>query len=245
MGMQDLYREVMKLNMMDDNDLKKDTARAFFEKLNYMKLPEHFNWAAEIFEGMHVKEQGQKTALVWADIASGETKSFTYQEFAFRGNQCLNTLRKAGVNKGDNMYMMVPIYPETWFASFACIKGGLVAVPTATTMTQRELEFRFAAYPPDTIIADVIYTDIIDAALAIVNMKPKAKLVLGKKEGWTDYADLASEAGRSRGRQNQIERSAVLLLYLRHHRTSQTGRPYRHQLSPGAPVNLGDDRYSH
>ena len=33
MGMEDLYREVMKLNMMDDNDLKRDTARAFFEKL--------------------------------------------------------------------------------------------------------------------------------------------------------------------------------------------------------------------
>ena len=36
--------------------------------------------------------------------------------------------------------MMMPIVPETWFASYACIKGGLVAVPTATTMTERELE---------------------------------------------------------------------------------------------------------
>ncbi len=194
MGMENLYREVMNLNMMDDNDLKKDKARAFFEKLNFMKLPEYFNWAAEIFEGLHVKERGSKNALVWCDIATTESKTFTYQEFAFRGNQCLNRLRKAGVEKGDNMYQMVPIVPETWFASYACIKGGLVAVPTATTMTQRELEFRFEAYPPKVIIADIIYTDVIDLALQTSKMTPKLKLVLGKKEGWISYADLASEA---------------------------------------------------
>ena len=34
-------------------------------------------------------------------------------------------------------------------------------------MTQRELEFRFEAYPPMSIVADEIYTDIIDAALKV------------------------------------------------------------------------------
>ena len=96
MGMENLYREVMDLNMMDDNDRKKDVAKAFFEKLNFMKMPEYFNWAEEIFEGLHVKERGDKKALIWADIATTESKTFTYQEFAARGNQCLNKLRKAG-----------------------------------------------------------------------------------------------------------------------------------------------------
>ena len=39
MGMESLYREVMDLNNMDDNDQKRDVAKAFFEKLNFMKLP--------------------------------------------------------------------------------------------------------------------------------------------------------------------------------------------------------------
>ena len=194
MGMENLYKEVMDLNMMADDDRKKETAKTFFEKLNFMKMPEYFNWAAEIFEGLHVKERGDKKALIWADIATTESKSYTYQEFAFRGNQCLNKLRKSGIQKGNNMYMMVPIMPETWFASYACIKGGLVAVPTATTMTQRELEFRFEAYPPDSIIADAIYTDIIDAALKTTGKTPKIKLVLGDKAGWTSYTALTSEA---------------------------------------------------
>jgi 4-hydroxybutyrate---CoA ligase (AMP-forming) len=113
-----------------------------------MELPEYFNWADEIFEGLHVKERGDNTALIWADIATEEKKSYTYKEFAANSNQCLNALRNAGVQKGDNMYMMVPIVPETWFATYACVKGGLVIVPTATTMTMRELQYRFESLSP-------------------------------------------------------------------------------------------------
>ncbi len=194
MGMESLYKEVMDINMMEDDDRKDAAAKAFFERLNFSELPEHFNWAEEIFEGLHLKERGDKTALIWADILTQESKSYTYKEFAAKGNQCLNAIRKSGVQQGNNMYMMVPIVPETWFASYACVKGGLVAVPTATTMTQREMEFRFETYSPDCIVAAEVYTDLIDAALATNNATPKVKIVLGSKAGWTSYADLDNEA---------------------------------------------------
>ena len=192
MGMENLYREVMNLNAMDDTDEKRDAAKAFFDKFNSMKVPEHFNWASEVFEAMHVKERGDKDALIWEDLATGQRKTFTYSEFAAQGNQVLNAVREKGVDKGSNMYMMVPIVPETWFASYACIKGGLVSVPTATTMTQRELEFRFETYPPDSILADEIYADLIDEALKSSTVQPKIKLVRGNKEGWVSYDELAS-----------------------------------------------------
>lgn len=96
--------------------------------------------------------------------------------------------------KGDNMYMMVPIVPEIWFASFACIKGGVVAVPTATTMTMRELQFRFESYAPDSIVCDEQFTDLIDETIQVTGVTPKIKIVLGSKKGWTSYADLAKES---------------------------------------------------
>ncbi len=199
MGMENLYKEVMDLNMMDDNDNKEGVAKAFFEKLNSMELPEYFNWAEEIFDGLHVTERGDKTALVWADLTGDDKRSYTYKEFAANGNRCLNTLRNAGADKGDNMYMMVPIVPETWFASYACIKGGLVAVPTATTMTLREMEFRFETYPPNCIIADESYTDIIDEALQKTNKQPKIKLVRGSKAGWISYSELENQSPEAAG----------------------------------------------
>ena len=75
MGMENLYKEVMNLNMMDDNEEKEGVAKAFFEKLNSMAMPEYFNWAEEIFDGVHVVERGDKTALLWVDLTGEDKKS--------------------------------------------------------------------------------------------------------------------------------------------------------------------------
>lgn len=194
MTIQKLYKDVMEINMMPDTTEKESAAKDFFEKLNFMELPEQFNWAHEVFEELHVKESGDKTALIWTDIATKEVKTYTYKEFAGLGNKFLNALRSAGVEKGDNMYMMVPIVPETWFASFACVKGGVVAVPTATTMTMRELQFRFESYAPNAIVCDEQFTDLMDEAIQVTGVTPKIKIVLGSKEGWTSYAALDKES---------------------------------------------------
>jgi 4-hydroxybutyrate---CoA ligase (AMP-forming) len=194
MGIRDLYREVMALNMVDDNDRKESVARTFFQKLNAMKLPEYFNWAVDIFDELHVLERGEKTALIWMDIETQRKKNYTYAGFAANGNKCLNRLHKAGVKKGDNMYMMVPLVPETWFATYACMKGGLVIVLTATSLIMREMQFRFESYPPNVILSDETFTDMIDHAIAVTGVKPKIKLVLGQKEGWTSYEEVEKEA---------------------------------------------------
>lgn len=194
MSMTDLYKEVMDINTMEDDERKDSAAKSFFERLNTKELPEYFNWAEEVFEGLHVKERGDKAALIWADIMTEESKTYSYKEFNVKGNQCLNKLRSSGIEKGDNMYMMVPIVPETWFSSLACVKGGFVMVPTATTMTQREMEFRFETYSPDCIIAAEVYADLIDAALQVKGTQPKVKIVLGAKKGWISYDELDNES---------------------------------------------------
>ncbi|MFV0370931.1 MAG: hypothetical protein ACK5JI_04720 [Azonexus sp.] len=76
MSMVDLYREVMDLNMMEDDDRKMAQAGKFFAKLNAMPFPDTFNWAEEIFEGLHLAERGDHTALIWADIHSDATRTF-------------------------------------------------------------------------------------------------------------------------------------------------------------------------
>lgn len=114
-----------------------------------MDLPAEFNWAADILENFHAIERSDQPAVIWADMDSGAERTCTYRELVTEGNRCLNYLRRFGVSQRMNMYMMIPIVPETWFVSLACLKGGLVNVPTATSMTVRELQFRFESYPPD------------------------------------------------------------------------------------------------
>jgi len=175
MSLESTYREAMALNQIQDMAKREIAAQSFFKDLNKSELPEKFNWAAEIFEGIHVKERGDQLALIWTDMDTDAEQQFTYKEMAANGNKLLNFLRKKGVEQGNNLYMLTPIVPETWFATFAGIKGGLVSVPTATSMTEREIWFRFEAYKPDVIVAFEGLTDLVDDALEKADCTPKAK----------------------------------------------------------------------
>ena len=188
-----LYKEAMELNMMADDSDKEQAAKSFFDRLNKMDLPEYFNWADEVFEGLHVKETPDRKALIWTDLDTDETCEFTYAELAARSNQVLNLIRKSNVQAGDNVYMMIPIIPETWFASLAGVKGGLIVVPTAMTMTVKELEYRFKAYAPDVVIADETSAPIMEEAIMNTGVSPKVKLVIGKKDGWTQFSQASEQ----------------------------------------------------
>ena len=101
--MKEIYEEFIKLQQLPDNEEKEKAMKAFFDKLNTMKLPEYFNWAVEVFDGLHVKERGDTTALIWANLDTGEDKKFSYKEFAEEGNKLLNFLRGHGVKKGESL----------------------------------------------------------------------------------------------------------------------------------------------
>jgi acetyl-CoA synthetase/4-hydroxybutyrate---CoA ligase (AMP-forming) len=211
MAMESVYKEAMAINSMDDMEKRREAAKAFFEKINHMELPEYFNWAEEILEGLQAKERGDQPAIVWADMGTGEERRYTYRQLAAEGNRCLNFLRKNGIEQGQNMYMMIPIVPETWFATLACLKGGLINVPTATSMTVRELQFRFENYAPDSIVAEEAAAEAIDEALEATGAKPKIKIVLGKRDGWISYSELAGESETAEGA--RIKKDDVLICF--------------------------------
>ncbi|MDD9303593.1 MAG: AMP-binding protein [Desulfobacter sp.] len=195
--MKALFKEVIRINQMPDNGEKQVKAESFFENLNAMTLPAHFNWAQEVFEDIHVAQNPDKLALIYHNIHTLETSSFSYQALCQKSNQLINFLRAKGVAQKSNMYMMTPLCPEIWFASLACIKAGIVSVPTATTMTPRELEFRFETYKPDVIMADETSVDILEKAMEETGIYPKVKLVFGKKEGWISFDEIENESDQA------------------------------------------------
>ena len=205
--MKELFKEVIRINMMDETLDKENSAKKLFAKINTMELPEYFNWTSQIFEDLHVKENPDKIALIWTDIDTLKTKTYSYKTLSQKANQLINFFHKSGLEKGDNFYMMSPVLPENWFAGLACIKAGMVGVPTATTMTQRELEFRFETYSPKVIMADEDSARLIDNALEETGIEPKLKLVLGQKTGWISFDAIENEsieAGSAKTRSDDI-----------------------------------------
>ncbi|WDP89838.1 MAG: AMP-binding protein [Desulfobacter sp.] len=195
--MRELYKEVIQINQMPDNAEKEARAKSFFESLNAMTLPPKFNWVKEVFEGIHVARTPDKPALVFNNIHTLESQSFSYLELSQKANQLINLLADKGIGQKANMYMMSPICPEIWFASLACIKAGMVTVPTATTMTSRELEFRFETYRPDVILADQDSVEILERAIGETGISPKVKLVLGEAEGWISFDAIYNESDQA------------------------------------------------
>ena len=191
--MKEIFQKVIKINMMEETSAKEDCALDLSDTLNSMELPQYFNWAADIFEDLHVKENPDQKALIWTDLDTLETKTFSYKILSHKANQLINLSLKSGVEKGDNFYMMTPILPENWFASLACIKAGIINVPTPTTMTQRALEFRFETYAPNVIMADEESAALIDKTLEEINIEPKLKLVIGQKQGWVSVDMIKNE----------------------------------------------------
>ncbi len=198
-GLESVYREFITINNVMDYDKRRIELKKFFDKLNRMKLPEYFNWVVEVFEGIHVRERGDKKALLWYDMDSDEKKAYTYEEMGKEGNRLLRFLREHGVEKGDGVYAMLPSLPETWFSMLATLKGGMVIVPTATTMVPKELEYRFSVYPPKAVIADERSAGMIDEALSNLSIPEPVKIVIGERQGWISYDEVRGEKGEAEG----------------------------------------------
>jgi acyl-coenzyme A synthetase/AMP-(fatty) acid ligase len=184
---------------MEIIDLFKST-RNFIEEGNFSELkslkatkPENFNWYSDIFEPLNIHNNPNDNALIW--MYNQEEKSYTFKELGDQTNQFLNFIRKHGIQKADKLYAQLPLVPINWIAYLACIKGGIIISPTATTMETRDIEFRFQSIFPEMVLADEKSAEKIDAAESKFDNKIKLKLLVeGEREGWINVDEIFKES---------------------------------------------------
>lgn len=180
----DLYKNLRELIAEENFDeLRKLTA----------KKPERFNWVADVFEPLNVKEIPDEKALIW--IYNEQREDLTFSELSKKSNQFLNFLRKHGIEQSDKMFAQLPLVPINWISYLGCIKGGVIIVPTATTMAVRDLEFRFQTIFPQVVLADAINAEKIDLAESKLENKIKLKLIVNaEREGWINVDEIYNES---------------------------------------------------
>ncbi len=203
--MKEFFKAAVRINTTEDSHQKENEAKQLFAQMNTEAMPEYFNWVKEIFEDLYVSRHPGKTALIWTDINTLETKTYSYGTLSQKANQLINYFKNNEIEKGNNLYMMTPVLPENWFSTLACIKSGMVCIPTATSMTQRELEFRFETYTPNVILAEESYTQLIDQALEQTGACPHLKLVIGKADGWNSIENIQDESTEAEAAQTRSD----------------------------------------
>jgi acetyl-CoA synthetase len=72
----------------------------------------------------HLKERGDKTAILWEGDDPGKSEHISYRELHQRVCRCANALKQLGVKKGDRVTIYLPMIPEAAVAMLACTRLG-------------------------------------------------------------------------------------------------------------------------
>jgi len=166
-----------------------------FGALHDLKVekPTHFNWVTEIFEGIHVKETPDKTALLWTD--GQKTEHYTFKTLYHRYNQLLNFLRKKGIQQQDVILTQMMLQRINWVTHLATIKGGYRLSPAASILGVNDLKYRFEKIAPKVILADADNVEKIDEAEKAANHTIPIKIIIdGEREGWYPLSVLDEQA---------------------------------------------------
>ncbi len=111
-------------------------------------MPELFNLAS-YFVDRHVSEgRGGRTAIVC------EGRRTTYAEVAAQVNQAGNALRRAGVEPGDRVMIVMRDCPEFVAAYFGAMKIGAVAVPTSTALRPADYAYLVEESQAKLVVGD-------------------------------------------------------------------------------------------
>jgi len=114
-------------------------------------VPEFFNWGFDVVDRWG-KEKGSATALVHAD--HGGVTKYTFGEVARKSSQLARFLTRSGVKRGDPVLLMLPNVPMLWLAVVALIKTGAVIVPSAATLTPKDLAYRVSTAGIRSVMTD-------------------------------------------------------------------------------------------
>lgn len=157
-----------------------------------IKKPEKFNWVNEIFEGIHLKNHPEKTALLWTDGI--DTKAYTFLTLHNRYNQLINFLHSKGIEQGDTILTQLMLQRINWVTILATIKGGYQLVPVASILDAKDLAYRFRKTNPKVIISDQENAEKIDEAEKNSGHKISVKIIAeGTKEGWYSLSELDNQ----------------------------------------------------
>ena len=74
----------------------------------------------------HLKERGNKIAIIWQGDEPEESKKITYRELHKEVCKLANGLKSLGVKKGDRVTIYLPMIPEAAYAMLACSRIGAI-----------------------------------------------------------------------------------------------------------------------
>jgi len=136
-----------------------------------VEVPEYYNFAYDLVDTY--AEDPNREMMHWVQDGGGERR-LSYAYFRDRSNQVGRALLKLGLQKGDNVFILMPRLPEWWESMLGMMKAGIVGLPGTTQLTPKDILFRL-----QNSRAKAVITDAENAAKIVRKSSSDIKLILG------------------------------------------------------------------
>jgi acetyl-CoA synthetase len=113
---------------------------------------DRFNWALDYFDAMAAGNARPALRIVADD---GSERTFSFADLRDRSNAVANALRAAGARRGDSLLLMLPNVEQTWETILACMKLGVIIVPSTPQLTPMDIADRFERGRVRHVVTDV------------------------------------------------------------------------------------------
>ncbi|HZR91709.1 MAG TPA: propionyl-CoA synthetase [Gaiellaceae bacterium] len=130
---------------------------------------------------------GDRPALVYDSPVTDTIRTFTYRELRDQVARFAGALAAEGVGRGDRVIVYMPMVPEAVVAMLACARLGAVHSVVFGGFASHELATRIEDARPKVVVTAscglepgrvVAYKPLLDAALDMVEPKPRRCIVL-------------------------------------------------------------------
>ncbi len=185
-----------------------------------LECPEYFNFGFDVVDGW-ARARPEHPAMRWVS-ASGGDRTITFAQLAKRSNQVANALLDLGLKHGDQVLVNLPNVVEWWETMVGLIKAGIIAIPSTTLLTEKDIVYRMKAAEIDAVVTDAAGTEKVDH---ICRESPELlfKIIVGSelRNGWRVYEHLVNEAS-SRPLRQRTKSDQPALIYFT---SGTTGHP--------------------
>ena len=95
-------------------------------------IPEHFNFAYDVMDGL---------ALLWTNDQGEEIRA-TYAQLKEQSDQAAAYLQSLGIGKGDPVMLILKRRYEWWIVMLALCKIGAIVIPATHMLTKHDIVYR-------------------------------------------------------------------------------------------------------